>query len=60
MFKSYSKFLYLFNEKKYELKKLQNELFDDRDKLVKLYQEGIIDGDRGYILGYRYYFYFSY
>ena len=35
--------------KKDEYEKLQNDFSDVRGKLVKLYQEGVIDSDREYI-----------
>ena len=41
MFKSYSQKLLSLER--------QNNLFDDRGKLLKLYQEGVIDRDKEYI-----------
>ena len=36
--------------KKDEYEKRQNNLSDDRGKLIKQYQQGVIDSDRVYIL----------
>ena len=48
MLKSSANFFYVLNEKdKYG--KRQNNFSDDRGKLIKLYQEGVIDSDREYI-----------
>ena len=35
--------------KKDEYEKRKNDFSDDRGKLAKLYQEGVIDSDREYI-----------